>query len=109
MSKDYSHWADIRDNYFKTMQLAEAEVQIIRKKYFDKWNIADVGTVSKEQFDECNKEIQAIYDKYKIQIDWEGKPLNQNKEDENLLTKKQTKQRSNIWCVGRKQKLGLSR
>lgn len=77
--EDYSHWADKRDTWFKTMQLAEAEVQIIRKKYLDKWNIADVGTVSKEQFDECNKEIQAIYDKYKIQVDREGKLLNQNK------------------------------
>jgi hypothetical protein len=37
--------------------------------------------VSREQFDECTKEIQAIYDKYKIQVDREGKSINQNKDE----------------------------
>jgi len=83
MSKEnYSHWADKRDTWFKTMQLTEAEVQIIKKKYLDKWNIAGLETVFKEQFDECNKEIQAVYDKYKIQVDREGKITIQNKDDE---------------------------
>ena len=73
MSKrDYSHWAE-----FKIMQLAEEKISEVKKKYFIKWNI--IGDVSKEQFDECNKEIQAIYDKYEIQVDREGKILNQNK------------------------------
>jgi len=80
MSKrDYSHWADKRDTWFKIMQLAEEEISEVKKKYFIKWNI--IGDVSKEEFDECNKEIQAIYDKYEIQVDREGKLLNQNKDD----------------------------
>ena len=80
MSKrDYSHWADKRDTWFKIMQLAEEEISEVKKKYFIKWNI--IGDVSKEEFDECNKEIQAIYDKYEIQVDREGKLLNQNKDE----------------------------
>ena len=80
MSKeDYSHWADKRDTWFKTMQLAEEEIFEVKKKYFNRWNI--IGGVSKEQFDECSKEIQAVYAKYKIQVDREGKIINQNKDE----------------------------
>ena len=72
MSKeDYSRWANKRDTWFKIMQLAEEEISEIKKKYFNRWNI--IGNVSKEQFEECNKEIQAVYDKYEIQVNREGK------------------------------------
>tara|TARA_R110000868_G_scaffold95177_4_gene262037 strand:+ start:460 stop:702 length:243 start_codon:yes stop_codon:yes gene_type:complete len=77
--KDYGHWADKRDTWFQTMQLAEEEIEIVKKKYFIRWNI--MGNVSKEQFDECNKEIQIIYDKYEIQVNREGINLNQNKDE----------------------------
>jgi len=40
MSKeDYSHWADKRDTWFKTMQLAEEEISEVKKKYFIKLKI----------------------------------------------------------------------
>jgi hypothetical protein len=79
--EDYNHWADKKDTWFQTMQLAEKEIEIVKKKYFNKWNITDVGTISRKQFDECNKEIQIIYDKYEIQVNREGINLNQNKDE----------------------------
>ena len=66
------------DNWYKTMELATSEINEVKKKYF---GLAILGLYAPPQFEECSKEIQAIYDKYGIQVNREGK-INKPKEDD---------------------------